>query len=249
MVTHDTDAKVNCDQSTRTYFTKRDRPSCGICHRILFAPSTLRSHIVTICYRAQDDETRIPCGFSACGKTYSSRNGLSRHIKTEHAENPTRFPCAEENSNSEQTLRDTFPPTRRGRPTFFHLWEEFRPSGNHEESRGKNKYLCVPCARGDSKATHLEKSVRRIFKCELCTQMSLSKPDLQKHVQVVHENQRKYQCAFCDKRFSKSGNMRLHLDAKHPTNREKVHSCDQCEFRSHSKVYLVQHVKRHSPAN
>lgn len=90
-------------------------------------------------------------------------------------------------------------------------------------------------------------STRRRFKCELCPRISLSRADLQKHVQVVHENQRNHPCTFCDKRFSTSSNMRRHVDARHSGNNEKIHSCDKCESRSNWKENLAHHARRHNP--
>ncbi|OXA47342.1 Zinc finger protein 91 [Folsomia candida] len=218
----------------KMHHTSRDRPSCDICHRVFYTSETLRRHIDAI--HSTIDRPRFPCGFPDCDKFYLTKDDVSAHIKTQHSETPIRFPC---------TL----------------CGKEFKTRAElekHISIHTKEKsYVCSTCERRfpslsnlrSHEVTHLEKSARRIFKCCLCPQMSLTRANLQKHVQVVHENQGNYHCSFCDKRFSTLGNMRLHVDVKHPPNREKIHSCDKCEYRSHSKVYLAQHVKRHNPAN
>ncbi|XP_035712326.1 gastrula zinc finger protein XlCGF8.2DB-like [Folsomia candida] len=247
MGTHNAVVKLKCEicgnifKTPRTlsthikmHHTSRDRPSCDICHRVFYTSETLRRHIDAI--HSTIDRPRFPCGFPDCDKFYLTKDDVSAHIKTQHSETPIRFPC---------TL----------------CGKEFKTRAElekHISIHTKEKsYVCSTCERRfpslsnlrSHEVTHLEKSARRIFKCCLCPQMSLTRANLQKHVQVVHENQGNYHCSFCDKRFSTLGNMRLHVDVKHPPNREKIHSCDKCEYRSHSKVYLAQHVKRHNPAN
>ncbi|OXA47439.1 Myoneurin [Folsomia candida] len=110
-------------------------------------------------------------------------------------------------------------------------------------------YTSATLRKHISTVTHLEKSTRRIFKCEFCLQTFLLKVYLQRHVRMVHENRGNRTCTFCDKRFSTSGNMRRHVEVTHPTSSEKLHSCDKCEYRSHSKVNLARHEKRHNSTN
>lgn len=140
----------------------------------------------------------------------------------------------------------------------FRLWEEVPRRRQFKKPRGTNNVglnevkvqlsihkFISPYVQ----VTHLEKSTRRIFKCERCPQMCSRRSDLQKHVKVVHENQRNHSCTFCDKTCSTSGNLRRHVEARHSANRDKIHSCDKCDYVTHSKVYLAQHVRRHNPAN
>lgn len=95
--------------------------------------------------------------------------------------------------------------------------------------------------------THLEKSSRQIFGCHLCPKSLLIPAGLQSHIRICHEHQKNYVCAFCGKRFSTSVNMRQHVVTRHAENKELIHSCNTCEYKTHSKVNLVQHVKRHGP--
>ncbi|OXA40629.1 Zinc finger protein 26 [Folsomia candida] len=218
----------------RMLHTSRDRPSYDICHRVFYTSTDLRRHIGAV--HSTIERPRFQCGFPDCDKSYPVKDDVSKHTKREHTENPTRFPCA---------LCGKEFKTRRVLLTHI---------TTHTTEKA---YICSVCGRrfpgaGNLKShevTHLEKSTRRIFKCERCPQMCSRRSDLQKHVKVVHENQRNHSCTFCDKTCSTSGNLRRHVEARHSANRDKIHSCDKCDYVTHSKVYLAQHVRRHNPAN
>ncbi|OXA47438.1 Zinc finger protein 91 [Folsomia candida] len=212
----------------------RNRPSCDICHRVCSTPSNLRKHVNTV--HNKTERPRFPCGFPGCGKTYSSKNALSIHMRAEHAENPTRFPC-----------------TLCGKECKAKSDLERHISTHTTEKT----YTCSTCGRSFGhrttltrhEVTHLETSTRRIFKCELCPHASFRKAHLQTHVQSVHENQRNHPCQFCGKRLSTSSNMRNHVEARHPASKRKIYSCEKCEFITHSKQSLSNHERRHNPAN
>ncbi|XP_035712275.1 PR domain zinc finger protein 5-like [Folsomia candida] len=217
----------------KTVHTNLDRPSCDICHRVFFTPGNLQRHMDTV--HSTIKRPRLPCGFPGCEKTYLNKRDVSMHIKSEHAENPTRFPC---------TLCCKEFKTRRELESHI---------STHTTEKA---YTCSTCGRRFASHTtmktheiiHLEKSTRRIFMCELSPHISSRKADLQRHVQIMHENRRNHSCTFCDKRFSTPTNMKNHVEARHPTNAEKIHSCDKCEYKSHSKGNLAQHSRRHNPA-
>ncbi|XP_035712463.1 zinc finger protein 39-like [Folsomia candida] len=205
--------------------TNRDRPSCDTCHRVFYTSAALRIHINAV--HSTIERPRFPCGFPDCDKSYLSKSNVSKHIKTAHTENPTTL-CGNEFK------------TKENLEIFTHTTEK--------------AYPCATCGRSFStyskrklhEATHFEKSTRRIFKRELCVRTFLHKGYLQRHVQIVHGNRRNRPCTFCEKRFSSSTDLRRHEEAKHAA---KIHSCDKCEFGSHSKRSLANHAWRHNPAN
>ncbi|XP_035712354.1 PR domain zinc finger protein 5-like [Folsomia candida] len=246
MVTHDADAKVKCEicgkffktplslsQHKKLLHTSRDRPSCDICHRVFSSPRNLRSHIDTVHDTAK--RLRFPCEFPGCAKTYLTRNAMLKHKRTEHSENPTRFPC---------TLCSKEFKTRTDLEAHI---------STHTTEKA---YKCCTCGRRftqrttmrSHQATHMKKYTRRIFKCNLCPKTFLRKATLHAHSQVVHENRRNHPCTFCDKRFSTATVLRHHVEARHPANKEKIYSCNKCQFMTPAKEYLVQHVRRHNPA-
>ncbi|XP_035712424.1 zinc finger protein 596-like [Folsomia candida] len=204
----------------------RKQPSCEKCHRVFFDLSTLRKHIDTA--HSANVRPRLPCTVPGCDKTYLSKGDVVKHERTEHAQNPIRFPC-----------------TLCGKEfkTNAHLQRHI-----HTHTTEKT-YTCATCGRGFAlmenrkrhEKTHLEKSTRSVSKCDLCPQTFLSRSGLLVHVRTVHENQRNYPCAFCARRFPSSSDLKRHVVARHGTNDELIHFCDKCEYKSHSKVNLANH--------
>lgn len=113
--------------------------------------------------------------------------------------------------------------------------------------------MCIYCGKSEIKncililqIRHLSKSARDVSNCHICPQTFLSRITLQRHIRIVHENERNYACTLCDKRCSNSGNLKRHVEARHATNKEKIYSCDKCKYRTHSKGYLAAHRRRHN---
>ncbi|XP_021961676.2 PR domain zinc finger protein 5 [Folsomia candida] len=200
---------------------------------VLNSPS-LRRHTEAI--HITHERPRLPCGFVGCDKTFLKKQNVSRHVRAEHAENPVRFRCTLCGKEFKMKIE----------------LESHVPTHTTEKP-----YNCATCGRSfalrrtmkSHEQTHLEKSARDIFQCHVCPGTFLKKGGLQAHVQVVHENRRNYPCTICDKRFSSSSELKRHVEARHVTNKELVHSCDKCEYRSYSKVNLTHPVRRHNPAN
>ncbi|OXA45416.1 PR domain zinc finger protein 5 [Folsomia candida] len=235
LVTHAPDAQVKCkvcgkisknpvalSRHMKNLHTNWKRPSCDIC-QIVF--STLPV------YGDTPKPSTLLMNDPVCHK-----QNVSRHVRAEHAENPVRFRCTLCGKEFKMKIE----------------LESHVPTHTTEKP-----YNCATCGRSfalrrtmkSHEQTHLEKSARDIFQCHVCPGTFLKKGGLQAHVQVVHENRRNYPCTICDKRFSSSSELKRHVEARHVTNKELVHSCDKCEYRSYSKVNLTHPVRRHNPAN
>ncbi|XP_021959676.1 gastrula zinc finger protein XlCGF8.2DB-like [Folsomia candida] len=246
MAMTDPNAKVKCEVCGILYknrntlsshvsrdHTNRMRPSCVTCDRVFSTLQSFRNHVDTI--HSTRERPRFSCTFPGCEKSYLHTGNLAKHVNTEHAANPVRFPC---------TL----------------CGKDFKRKA-HLESHilthtTEKTYNCSTCGksfahRGHIKSherTHLENSTKRVLKCHLCQQTFSRKDSLKHHVRVVHENQRNFPCTVCDMRFSYLTGLKRHMEARHGTNKERIHSCDKCEYRSHSKHNLANHRLRHSGA-
>ncbi|XP_035713854.1 zinc finger protein 525-like [Folsomia candida] len=240
----DPDAKAKCQicgqilktsRILRTHMarmhTNRERPRCPTCHRVFFDSANLRGHIKAV--HSTSERPRIPCTFPHCEKSYLRKNDLARHVQIEHSQIPIRFRCAlcEKEFKTRAKLE---------RHILTHTTE--KPCKC--TTCGKS-FACMTAIKVHE-MSHLEKSARPRLQCRICPQTFLSSRGLQHHIRVVHENQRNYLCRFCDKKFSTSQNLRGHVEARHLTDKVWIHSCDKCEYKSHSKVYLGQHLRRHN---
>ncbi|OXA47175.1 gastrula zinc finger protein XlCGF7.1 [Folsomia candida] len=247
MVTHDPDALVKCEICGMTsknrvalnahvfrFHSNRKRPSCDACHRVFLNSANLRQHIKNV--HSTVERPRFPCWYPGCEKSYKFKQDVSKHVKAEHAENPVRFTC---------TLCEKEFKTRGDLESHIHTHTTEKP------------FKCATCGRRFShksnmkshETTHLEKSARNVSKCHLCPQTFLTRIGLQLHIRILHENRRNYPCAFCNERFSRSSNLKRHVEAKHGANKELIHSCDKCEYESKSKQNLARHKARHEAGN
>ncbi|XP_035713597.1 zinc finger protein 888-like [Folsomia candida] len=246
-ITHDPDAKVKCEicgkvlknpvtliSHMRKIHSNRERPKCATCQRLFYNAASLRRHIAA--RHSTMDRPRFPCQFLGCEKIYQTRGGLRTHVVADHVENQVRFPC-----------------TLCGKD--FKIRTELE---SHTSRHTREKpYNCATCGRSFThvgvmkhhEMTHLEASRRVMSKCRLCMQAFSDKDNLRRHIRVVHENPRNYPCTFCDKRFDSASNLKRHVEGVHPTNKELIHSCEKCEYKSHSKANLSFHAKRHLAAS
>ncbi|OXA45366.1 PR domain zinc finger protein 5 [Folsomia candida] len=225
VVTHDPDAKVTCEVCGKIFKNKRSlskhileihnnrkRPSCPTCHRVFFSVDNLQRHNKTV--HGGKEPPRFSCPVPGCEKTYQHEDDVAKHVETEHAQTPVRYPCT--------LCRRTF-------KTRVQL-EAHIPT-----HRTEKKYKCSTCLRSFARigamklheATHLAKSARNMLRCDVCPRTFLSRLGLQLHIGAAHENQRNYPCTFCDKRFTYSSSLKVHVEAKHAANKELVHSCDK----------------------
>lgn len=96
--------------------------------------------------------------------------------------------------------------------------------------------------------THLEKSSRESFDCNLCPSTFTRKHNLQRHIRITHGKQRKYPCSYCGKKWANSQGLQRHVEAMHPKGNE-LQACEKCEYKTHAKYNLEQHVRAKHTAN
>ncbi|OXA45291.1 zinc finger protein 726 [Folsomia candida] len=245
-VCHDSDAKVKCEicsvicknrptlsSHKWRFHSNRKRPSCHICHGVFSSSISLRNHIEIM--HSKKERPRLPCTFPGCGKTYLTKGNVVRHVQIEHTQNSVRFPCTL--CGKEFKRRNEL--------------EQHIPTHTTEKP-----HKCATCGRSfahkgtltSHEMTHLEKSTRPVLQCHVCPQTFLSRSALQSHIRVEHENQRNYPCALCNKRYSKPSYLKRHVVARHAANKELIHSCDKCEYRTHAKANLAYHRLHHNAA-
>lgn len=115
-----------------------------------------------------------------------------------------------------------------------------RPAGMTQQSSPEDMHsIFVPF----SQRTHLEKHLRKEFKCKECPYTCLARSGLQTHVETYHEKQ-KYPCKLCNTTLSSSQGLACHIKIIHSKSKELRHCCGKCEYKSYWKNNLTEHLKR-----
>ncbi|XP_035712232.1 gastrula zinc finger protein XlCGF8.2DB-like isoform X2 [Folsomia candida] len=166
IVRHDPNAKVKCQVCGLIYKNRlalsshmwhihrtRELPRCDTCNRVFSTVQNLRVHTDTV--HSTRERLRLPCTFPGCEKTFLHKHHVARHVRTNHAENPVRFPC---------TL------CRKEFKTRVEL------EGHILTHTTEKPHTCTTCGRRfahkshmrSHEVTHLEKATRHREKCSIC---------------------------------------------------------------------------------
>ncbi|KAL0858403.1 hypothetical protein ABMA27_012283 [Loxostege sticticalis] len=218
--------------------TKQDTVfPCEFCDKTFRWKTSLRKHVET--HRIETGQKRKPyC--EPCRLSFTTTSNLQKHVKTSSKHQiqlklwklKESLPADSTTPEKQQahieqikcvvnSARQTFPCAQCGK--------RFQWRGNlarHKRShaaRAKGELVCVPCNRTFSSiATYKQ-------------HMKISK----KH---VSENDFKYMCSDCGKRFANKTRLKDHVDWEHLKN--FVHTCDVCQkvFKSHTSLYLHKQV-------
>uniref|UniRef100_A0A1B0DQD1 C2H2-type domain-containing protein n=1 Tax=Phlebotomus papatasi TaxID=29031 RepID=A0A1B0DQD1_PHLPP len=81
---------------------------------------------------------------------------------------------------------------------------------------GERPHVCSKCPKSfitfDQLRIHMNiHTGENIFSCETCSFKTIHKTQLKRHVKVVHEGIKDYQCPHCDRAFSVSGALKDHI--------------------------------------
>eukprot|EP01029_Cantina_marsupialis_P031626 TRINITY_DN915_c0_g2_i10.p1 TRINITY_DN915_c0_g2~~TRINITY_DN915_c0_g2_i10.p1 ORF type:complete len:795 (-),score=211.45 TRINITY_DN915_c0_g2_i10:231-2615(-) len=76
---------------------------------------------------------------------------------------------------------------------------------------------------------------------ESCEYRATQKGHLPRHIRIVHEKEKNYECE-CGKKCSEKGNLRKHIERVHKDERE--HECKECGKKFGQKSNLQTHIKR-----
>nr|XP_034838042.1 zinc finger and BTB domain-containing protein 17-like [Maniola hyperantus] len=113
-----------------------------------------------------------------------------------------------------------------------------------------SNYICYECGDTFLAANRLDKhlTVHKVgsFPCKLCDKEFKLERYLAKHCALVHRQERKCKCLYCDEKFVDQFNRHKHVTEAHK-DKVKTITCEVCGRVFTWKSYYVAHVrKRHS---
>ncbi len=159
-----------------------------------------------------------------CGKAFSRKDGLTRHIKTVHNKEKS-FKCKE----------CGFAFVRKDMLN-RHIKEVHLKIKNHS---------CNLCEMKFAHRTHLERHIKSVHEdardyiCEHCDATFTREDNLQRHYRAVHLNLRPHICKECGAAFKLPDHLKQHFISMHTDQRNYV--CDECGFA----FKLPQHLNDH----
>ncbi|KAL4718359.1 hypothetical protein ACJJTC_016675 [Scirpophaga incertulas] len=208
----------------------------------------------------KQDEASFPC--ESCDKTFRWKTSLRKHLETHRIEmgqkrKPYCEPCRlsfTTTSNLQKHVK-----TSSKHQIQLKLWKmkESPPEAIEQIKRAvissKQQFRCPQCGKDFQWRGNLDRHMRSHtarangeLVCEPCNRTFSSIATFQQHMKGskkhVSEEDFKYICSDCGKRFANRTRLKDHVDWEHLKN--YVHICNVCQkiFKSHTSLYLHKQV-------
>lgn len=197
--------------------------NCEFCDYACRDSSTLRKHQ----QRHMGIVKRYQC--TLCDKSYSSKSRLTVHVTEVHLEiNVNKWKC--DNCNK--------------------VFKSSKVLKSHVKNVHERAYACKCEICGAIMSNkynlplHMSRHVNlRPYICNFnhCAKRFKDKCSLKKHI-LLHYPEKHLQCEMCNKTFSRSDRLRLHLN-QHKAKTKGVF-CDYCGTSFYNKNYLIKHISK-----
>ncbi|XP_040909624.1 uncharacterized protein LOC121192125 [Toxotes jaculatrix] len=195
-------------------------------------------------------ERPFPCSY--CGKRFSLKGNLNRHIRDHTGERP--FPC----TGCEKSFKDSGSLTAHmrchtGEQPYSCLFcgKNFSGRGNMTRHMrihtGEKPFTCSVCNKSFHVKEHLNRHMKyhtgeKPFSCSVCGKGCAQKTDLKKHMRV-HTGEKPFSCPFCGKCCAEKGDLTKHMRVH---TGEKPFSCNICGKSCAQKGSLKIHMRIHT---
>ncbi|XP_063836250.1 zinc finger protein 91-like [Ostrinia nubilalis] len=216
---------------------KQESFPCEFCDKTFKWKTSLRKHVET--HRIETGQKRRPyC--EPCRLSFTTTSNLQKHVKAslKHQIQLKLWKL------KESLPTDSTPPEKQQ----AHI-EKIKGAVNSSRPR----FSCAQCGktfqwRGNL-SRHMHSHAVRAkgeLVCEPCNRTFSSIATYKQHMKIskkhVSENDFKYMCSDCGKRFANKTRLKDHVNWEHLKN--FVHTCDVCQkvFKSHTALYIHKQV-------
>eukprot|EP00090_Calanus_glacialis_P040307 TRINITY_DN7025_c0_g1_i2.p1 TRINITY_DN7025_c0_g1~~TRINITY_DN7025_c0_g1_i2.p1 ORF type:complete len:631 (+),score=152.48 TRINITY_DN7025_c0_g1_i2:29-1921(+) len=176
-----------------------------------------------------------------CLKRFSNIQNLRRHLRL-HLKRDSNIPDFESDSencdNNSKRFNCDFCPEKFDNKSGFLV---------HEKTHNSQELMCYICSKTYSDRYSLRYHLRthgigQQIRCELCGKNFTKQSRLQSHIDLFHNNIRKFKCSQCDKNFK----TKIHLENHRLQHSgDRPHKCEKCGDAFRHKLSLVTHMRVH----
>ncbi|XP_037831554.1 zinc finger protein 70-like [Kryptolebias marmoratus] len=192
----------------------------------------------------------FPCSY--CGKRFSLKGNLNRHIREHTGERPFPCPCCDKSFKDSGSLTAHMRCHTGEQPhSCLFCRKSFSGRGNLTRHMrihtGEKPYTCLICNKSFNVKEHLNRhknnhTGEKPFSCSVCGKACGQKTDLKRHMRV-HTGEKPFSCSFCGKCCAEKGDLNKHMRVH---TGEKPFTCDICGKSCAQKGSLKVHMRVHT---
>ena len=230
---------------------------CDLCGQICCYYSDLRAHVAAHLHGSvRQIESYFRCSF--CSNSYAKDRDLQKHLLT-HKRSFCCDICGSKWNNKQHLEKhfNTHCQKRNGKFNCSLCDKSYRERNRIVEhmhvvhfTMGKEKrHICQWCGKAFTRRGCLikhERSVhvskRTLYQCDKCDKTFSTTSKLKLHI-LTHNGIKKYSCDFCGKKFGQVSSLLRH---KPIHSGEKKHSCSYCDFKCIQLYSLKRHILTHT---